>query len=121
VRLSKDNVIWVLNHLMELRQGEWPAMEVSYLERPLATRKRRGHAPFENPCLLVGEVESRLKACGPDGLWAKIYYSGLEGEEEIARAMSLPVRTVSKGIKSALSYISFKWPKDRNYKEWKRH
>jgi len=119
MRLTKQAVIWVLANLKELRAGEYPEMHLGYLERPLATRTRGHHAPFENPCLAAAEIEKRLKVCGRDGFLTKVHYCMEEQDEEIARSLSLPAEAVSKGVKDALSYITNTWPKSRGYKEFK--
>ena len=121
MRLSKGDVIWVLQHLIELRKGENPEQHLSYLERPLATRRYRHHANFENAALLAGEVEGRLKLCGLDGLLVKAYFAWEEPEESLARFLSMPVNSVNRGIRLALKYVSNKWPKDRGYQESKNH
>lgn len=120
MNLNKRTIIFVLQHLKELRQGEHIEQHLSYLERPLATR-RGGlyHAPFENPCLLAGEVENRLAKCGRDGFLCKVHYALDESEESLAKNLGLSKGEVKRGIVTARKYISYKWPKQQNYQKFK--
>lgn len=120
MKLTKENAIWVLKHLQELKEGQRCVPESeSYLERPLSTRSGGHHAPFENVTLAIGEVERRLKTCGIDGFLCKATYVMEESEETLAWACKLPVKAIPKRIKDALSYISNKWPKGRSYQEFR--
>lgn len=120
MNFNKEAIIFVLQHIKELRQGEHIEQHLSYLERPLATRGGGlYHASFENPCLLAGEVANRLAKCGRDGFFVKVYYCLEESEETIARAFSLPVEEIRNEIISALAYVSNKWPKTEPYQRFR--
>jgi len=120
MKFNKKAIILVLQHLMELRQGIPIEQHLSYLERPLATKSRGIHAPFEEPCLLIAEVENRLKTCGRDGFLCKVHYALEESEESIARSLGLSEEEVHRGIKTAIKYISYKWEKVESYREFRR-
>jgi len=55
----------------------------------------------------------------------KARYAIEESEEKIANDLRMPVKKISKGIKSALSFVSGKWPKryedgkEKSYKQFK--
>lgn len=117
---NRDGIIFVLQHLKELRQGERVERHTSYLERPLVTRSRSLHAPFEDPCLVAAEVTNRLDVCGPDGFFCKVYFALEETQHSIGRVFNLPDHEVDRGIRSALAYVSFKWPKNEDYGTFRR-
>lgn len=132
MRLTPERIKIILYHLPELKEGRWPEdVRPSYLERPLATRKYYTHAPYEDPCLLIAEVEIRLSCCNyykhPDGLYAKIVYTGIESEESLARYLNCSIEDVRRSIGKALAYISNKYPKTHrdgrhiSYKEYRQH
>ena len=124
MKFNKKGIILALQHLKELRQGEYMEQRLSYLERPLATGSSGTHAPFENPCLFIGEIESRLKKCSypgnRDGFLTKVHYAMDESVESLAREFGLPEAEVERGIRTVLKYVSYKWPKDQSYREYKK-
>ena len=118
--MKLTGIVLVLQNLKELRRGESIEQHLSYLERPLVTGTRGHHAPFEYPALLAGEVEIRLAKCGIDGFMLKVHIALDESKESIAKALGLPYEEVNRGIWTALGYISGKWPKVNNYREYRR-
>ena len=119
MKFSRGSIILLLRNLKELRQGESIEQQLSYLERPLATGSKGNHAPYESPCLLIGELEMRLKKCGRDGFFLKVYYALEESVESLARALGLSKVEVERGILTALNYISYKWPKEQSYRDFR--
>jgi len=69
--------------------------------------------------MTVAEIENRLKICGLDGFMLKVHVALEESEQSIARALSMPPDEVARGIRTALRYVSGKWPKDQTYKRYK--
>lgn len=122
IKFNKQGIILVLTYLKELRRGERIDQHLSYLERPLVSGSSSRHAAFENSCLVVAEVEIRLRKCGRDGLLCKIHHALEESEESLARDFGLSQYEVERGIRVALKYISYKWPKNENYQKYRtRH
>ena len=119
MKLNKWGVIFALQNLKELREGEPIEQHLSYLERPLATGGGSGHAPFEASCLLIAEVENRLKKCGRDGFLCKVHYALEESPGSLARDIGILEEEVERGIKTALKYVSYKWPKVQSYSQYK--
>ena len=122
IKLNKEGVILVLTYLKDLRQGERIDQHLSYLERPLAIRQGGHEPPFMNSVLLAGEVEVMLKKCGIDGFLCKVHYGLDESKESLSKDLGLSLDEVDRGIRTALKYISYKWPKEQGYREyrWRR-
>ena len=118
--MKLSGIVLVLQNLKELRQGESIEQHLSYLERPLVTGTRGRHAPFEASALLLCEVENRLTVCGRDGFILKVHVALEESEESIARALGLSQEEVRRGIQTALSFVSGKWPKNESYKFYRK-
>lgn len=119
MKFNKKSVILLLENLRELREGIPIEQHLSYLERPLATSSRGDHAPFENPCMLIGELERRLAKCGRDGFLVKARYAIPESEEALAKSLGLSLEEVQRGIETALKYISKKGTRGESYQEFK--
>jgi len=117
VKLS--GVVLVLQNLQELRQGLRITQDQSYLERPLATRTRGHRANFEESVLLAVEVSHRLKFCGRDGFILKVHCALDESEQSIAHDLDMAEEAVGRGIRTALKYVSGKWPKRENYRDYR--
>ncbi len=115
---SRQTVEWVLEHLLELRQGIWPDPESG--ESYPTGHSRQPHAPFETPAGMAGVVEQKLKATGLVGLMTKIHFVMGESDRDLAAIARCPVGAIPGRIDKVLRYISGK-PKGRSYQEFRRH
>lgn len=107
MRFNKEGILFVLQYLNELRRGEHIEQHLSYLERPLATRRGGGiHAPFENPALLATEITDRMEQCGIDGLILLAMGCWGEKEQSLAKYFGMPEWSVTKRYKRALAYVA---------------
>lgn len=118
MKYTPYQVIWILENLVTLKNGEWPDPIRGDV---LAVRVKKYISPFIGPCEAAANIESRLDYCGLDGLFLKAYYTWEESREGISKLFSVNEEEIKKGTESALSYISNKWPKDRSYKDFKGH
>lgn len=113
-------VIWVLNNLWTLRQGEWP--DPTPVERPPHSNKRAIFtASFIGPAEAAGEVERRLSMCGLDGFLVKQIYAWDESVEYLSSNLHISRKQIERGVKAALNFITGDWPKEYNYYINKAH
>jgi len=127
LRFDREGVGWIVDHAVELRGGEWPGgIPSDYISLPGTGIKRR--APFENPCLVIAELEIRVKRCGLDGFLVEEKIGG-KSEEEIAKERCLDVDYIRRRINKVLYYcasgsiprwISTRRRKGQSYEEWRR-
>jgi hypothetical protein len=125
VIFDRAGVDWIVNYAQELKRGEWPE-GVSSDYPPSVNRTRSARAYFENPCLVIAELEIRVKRCGLDGFLVEEKISGKD-EEQIARERFLSVDYVRRRVNKVLWYcssgrvarwISTKKRKGLTYEEW---
>lgn len=121
MKYSREDIEWILRNLLELRQGVWPDPRPYDYMPSIQRRCRRVEAHFNNPCDAAGCVEARLDKCGRDGFIAKLSYAYGESDQYIAEKVKLKEKQVTKGVETAIRYISWKWPKDGGYGEYKYH
>ena len=109
-------IIWVLEHLSELKTGFWP-------EKPLTEEQERnylpslgkvatiisgghGNASLERILCIVADVESRIKKTGWDGDVLRTYYcGGYDDISELANEMGEPIDKIERAIKNSLRYV----------------
>lgn len=123
---SHNEIVWILHHYQELRAGVWPDPINELIG--LKTKVISARANFENPCLLCGEVGSRIKLCGFDGMLTEERYGIRDGkslmEWEIANQRRIPVREICQRIKKAIAYICSEGTNGarrlESYDTWKR-
>jgi hypothetical protein len=128
LRYDRAGVEWIICHAETLKRGEWPGgLSTEYLDTPISSG-RSNRAPFENPCLIIAELEIRVKRCGLDGFLAEEKING-KTEEEIARDRYLDIDYVRRRINKVLWYCSSgriaRWidtrkRKGQTYEEWLR-
>lgn len=69
IRFTREQVLFILGNRELLREGIWPRdpnNDSGYVDES----QRAGvseHAPFENPAIMIAEVEARLVSCGDAG------------------------------------------------------
>lgn len=118
-------MLWLIEHLPELREGQWPANPVGsgYIDLPLVRKgkARSRKAYFEIPTTIVAEVEVRLEKCGIDGLILLATECWGESEQSLAKYLGIPPWSVRKRANNALRYISGWERKNQSYKEFLHH
>ena len=115
---SRATIIWVLINLLELRQGIHPCPGGA---DSISSGYLNPHAPHEALTGLAGVIESRRQLCGADGLLVKVLYVMREPDSELALIAGCPVRKVNGHVDKVLNYVSGKWPKSQDYREFRRH
>jgi len=128
IRFTKEQVLWLLPHLEELREGLYPAnhKETGYVG---GNGKNRRTSPFETICLIAAEIDIRLAACFPDGILVEEYYTKGHTYESLASKYHRDTYSIHRAINNALSYISSgssqRWHRHHKdpctYAEWKGH
>jgi len=99
-----------------IRSGFWPSehRETGYAG---GKGKPQSHsAPYERPVQVAAELDTRIEACGLDGLMLEFVYSAESEdkqflEQHIANAMRLDINTIEGRIDTALRYVCGKSPR----------
>jgi len=118
IRFDREGVEWLVQYAQTLKEGIWPD-NVSSGYTALPGGKRANHrAPFENPCLLIAELEIRVKRCGIDGFLVEEKIAGKD-EEEIARERHLDIDYIRRRINKVLYYCA-SGSRPRWQSTWKR-
>ena len=128
IRFTKKQVLWLLPHLEELREGIYPVnhQETGYIG---ASHQHQNHSPFENICLVAAELDIRMAYCFPDGILLEGHYTKGISYEDLGRKYHRDVNSIERNISNALGYISSgpiqRWHDDHKdpciYEEWKGH
>lgn len=95
-----------------LRSGQYPPDP-----HPAQTRTRNLKSPYENPCLIAAEIESRLKNCGRHGksrhyygeIIEQIYCQYLDGTDDLFRLagdFNMTLESLSRTENKLIRYIS---------------
>lgn len=121
IRFTKDQLLWLLPHLDNIRAGDWPPehKETGYIGK--SKSKRKPGAYFEPAVCIGAEVSVRLLACRRDGQMVIARYCWGKNEEELAEYFNLPYDRVIEGINSALRYCTGWKRKRTKYSQWKRN
>jgi hypothetical protein len=104
---SRDQVLWAILHLQELRDGKWPVnhKETGYTEAPLIARQIQAEAGFIKPASIAAEIDWRLER------------TKIEGKLLIAEVIA-ESPYLSDESRSALNYISGWKRKKLDYGNW---
>ena len=118
---------WIVKHAQELRSGIWPGdMFYEYVE--FRGKRVSCRASFENTCLVIDELDTRVQHCGLDGYLVEEKMNG-NNEKEIAQKRWLSENFVRRHINKVLNYcasgdvvpwIATHYRKGQTYEEWKR-
>jgi len=108
-------VIWLIENLETLRQGEWPTGGNNC---NVSRKQRTNRAYFETPVIILAEIESRLEATGQDGVMCKLFFCLGEPELIIAKQFNIPADKVERRIRRALNYMSGWRRKTLPYRKW---
>ncbi len=118
---SYSKILWVLHHYQELRSGFNP--DGQPVDSVIRSKTVSHRAPYENCCLMAGEVAARIKLCGLDGYLVEDRYGMNDGVKhevcEIARMRHLPVKLVSKRIHWVIHFCEGEGRHAMNYQDWK--
>ena len=119
IKYTKAQVRFILNNLVMMKEGVYPESPLgsSYIEVPGGKKVRR-RAPFETSCLIVGELEARLKKTGRDGIAAKAFYTHQFPIYEIAWLAQWDKDETRERIKRAVDYVTGWERKDESYGEF---
>jgi hypothetical protein len=124
IRYTTDQVKWLVSILPSLREGHWPPnpRETGYVDRSIISKQWQRHAPFEMACMIAGELDARLKACGKDGLlvravycWGEDYQSLGMRDEELSWRCGRCLAYISGVKRKTTQYLQ--WAKQRNYRQ----
>ena len=128
-RFDRLGIEWAIFHAQDLREGRWPGgLPYEYLDTPVRSGISN-RASFENPCLVIAEVEIRIKRCGLDSFLAEEKLGG-KTEEEIASERCLDIGYVKRRINKVLNYcasgniarwVDTRQRKGQTYEEWKHN
>ncbi len=124
-KFSREQIVWALEHLQMLRQGQWPPehRETGYVGGK--GKKRNTRATFENPASVASEIDWRLCQCNSDGLFLEMVYSQPDDKvfvmQHIAVAMGVSINEVETNIHKALHYCCGSRRRNRTYTQWKNH
>jgi hypothetical protein len=128
IKYTRQQVIWLLSLLPSLRDGSYlpNPKESGYTKAPIGKSQINSKATFITPAEIYSELTNRIETAGEDGLWLEMAYScGIENrfviEQHIASATNSDINEIDKRVQRALTYISGKYIKERNYQDWKYH
>ena len=114
---TREQMLWLLEHLPELETGNWPVnpQGSGYVDLPLK-KSGRQQAYFETPCQFAAEVSWRLDKTGEDG---KILYwqvqSGVTEYELLEHEAKEALNYMSGWRRRQTSYSRFNT--NRRYRE----
>jgi len=115
IYFTREQVVWLFEHLPSIREGNWPPRPTSYTE-PNVQKSPSSHAPFETPVQIAAELLVRLENAGQDGAMCKMEYVYGEDEETIARHWHIDTYTVVRRIDRALNYCCG-WRRKKKYRQ----
>lgn len=111
ISFKREHIIFIIEHLEDMKEGRYPP---DYKVTGYTGKKKSGiskQAYFENPCILVAEVECRLKFTGRDG---ESLIAEIQSGETVHEKLSPESQLV-------LDYISlWDFRKRPKYSSWKR-
>ena len=107
IRYTREQVLFILENKEILKEGLWPPepRETGYTDE--GNHPVSCHAPFETACMIIAEVEARLKSCGDAG----------EALEDEALCIEL-VDYLSRPARRALNYVSGFRRRRQTYSRW---
>lgn len=116
IRYSEVQVEWMLSHLLEMRQGEWPTDPNG--SDPMVRSKLKPYAHFEPIACCVGELERRIDKCGAAGIALKLTLAYGEEHYRVAHAFGWNGRECHRRIRQAMRYVCGVRAKSVSYKEF---
>ncbi len=129
IQFCRWQMMWLLRHLKELQNSEYPSLTSSYLDWPPVLGKgAKSGAYFETPVGLAAIVTERLERTGKKLSKSLLDYilkvdiiSISESGEQRENIFKLykAYGDMSRDQKWALLYISGRWPKKEPYYHWR--
>lgn len=116
---SQEQIVWLLQHLPSLDEGQWPPEPGGYDEVRTNKPDWWKGAPFEKPCEFGAEVRHRLEATGDDGLLVELHIVYESSLDHLARLKGLDEHQAARRIDRALRYMRGWSRKDKTYREWR--
>ena len=123
IRFSSEQCRWLINVLPLLHEGFWPPKPGgSSPAGPPQGKKRPGeHAPFETPEMAAAEIETRLEACGLDGLLAEAVFGWGKDFWSLMKYFGLDQKELRERVSRCLRYITG-WKRKRTpYRNFCNH
>ena len=106
---DRNDILWLLEHLVELRQGLWPPQPGVTQGEPVG--KKPAPAPrahFEKAVIESAEISRRLDACKIDGLLTELFYTHKVDEAVLAARLGKSFQEITSRIAACLHHISDK-------------
>ena len=119
VRFNIEEIEWLLGCLYDLREGMYVPEPVGGYE--MVRRKIQARAYFELPVILAAELDTRLEACGQDGMIVEEYYCKHTPLKNIALWIKLEMDDVDRRIQRALRYMASRERRERTYRDFVGH
>lgn len=121
IRFRKDEVIWILENYLMMKEGEYPPdpNDTGYIGEDKTGVPE--HAHYEMACMIVAEVEARLTLCGYDG--KLLYYHHAAGLDivDLASLAKLDYDVVNRKVNCALYYITGWTRRQESYENFARN
>lgn len=103
---DSNDILWLLEHLTELRQGFWPVQPGVTQGEPVS--KKPAPAPrahFEKAVIESSELDRRLDSCKIDGLLTELFYTHKVDEAVLAARVGKSFQEIRSRIAACLKHI----------------
>jgi len=115
---KQQQVMWLLEHYDELRNGTWPVQEGSYVDPSISKPTPSGHAPFIAAVEAGAEISRRLEDCGQDGVMVLLHYAYSQTVDAISSYFRIPEDVVRYRMQMVLRRISRRNYRAGRYRRW---
>jgi len=105
IRFKVREALWLIQNLESLQAGHWPTDSSNYVDI-IGRTNRASKAPYETAAEFYAEITDRLEKCGQDGLILEAIEAWGKSEESMAKYLKMPIWSVHKRAKQALSYVA---------------
>lgn len=108
IHYSREQVEWILDHLITLRDGNYPPdpLQSGYTDASIQKTGVNSKAPFITPADIVAEVDRRMLRCGLDWYLIEDYYAKGLDLETIASQHFLEEEDVWNRIRRVIEYAA---------------
>ena len=113
---NSHQILWLLDNLVELRQGFWPQQPGVTQGEPVG--KKPAPAPrahFEKAVIESAEISRRLDACRIDGLLTELFYTHKVDEAVLAARLGKSFQEITSRVAACLKCIEGREFKGRGY------
>ncbi len=110
IRFCRTQMIFLIEHILELGEGRWPASPdgSSYVDLPIRSRQFNQEAYFTKPTEMVAEVMSRLNRTEDGPVLMEEIHSGLCERHLLGKKARKALNYVSGWRRREESFESFK-------------